>query len=154
MKTIGITRPDAAETLWVLGDQVRMMGEVAGTDLHVVDIIVPPGCGTPPHHHPSIEIFRVAEGEVTFGIFGEGPPRQVTAGPGTVVTVPSGVGHNYFNAGIGPAVMTVVLQRSMVEFFQEAASREAPPPGPPSQDAISRVLAIGARYGVELLPPA
>jgi quercetin dioxygenase-like cupin family protein len=153
-QAIGIVRPEEAETIWVLGDRMRFMGSVAGTDLHVMELLVPPGSGTPPHRHPSIEIFRVTDGEITFGIFGEGPPREVVAGPGSIVTVPSGAGHNYTNRGAAPAGMTVIVQRQMHDFFREIGTAAAPPPGPPPEAAVARVMAVCARHGVEILPPA
>ena len=148
------TTPAEARTLWVLGDQVRFMGQVDGTDLHVLDVVVPPGSGTPPHTHRSPEIFRVSEGEVTFGIFGDGPPRMIVAGPGTVVTVPSNVGHNYQNRGSSPAVMTSILETQMVDFFSEIGSREQPPAGPPAPEAIEAVMAACARHGIRVLEAA
>jgi quercetin dioxygenase-like cupin family protein len=146
-----ITRLDEAETIHVLGDTLRFMGALAGTDLHVLEITVPPGSGTPPHRHASVEIFRVNAGEITFGLFDEGPPRFVTAGPGTVVTVPSGAAHNYTNNGPGRAAMSVVLQASMIAFFRDVGTPAPPPPGPPPAEAIERLLAGCARHGIEIL---
>lgn len=152
--TVTITHPQDAPVAWILGDQVRFMGAVAGSDLHVVEVTIPPGSGTPPHRHDSVEIFRVTEGEVTFGIFEDGPPRMVVAGPGTVVTLPSRVGHNYQNTGDTPAAMTAVLERQMLDFFTEVASTDAPAPGAPSPEVIGRIMAACARHGIEMVAAA
>lgn len=150
---VAIVRPEEAETLWILGDRLRFMGTVAGTDLHAVEVTVPPGSGTPPHRHASIEIFHVTAGEVTFGMFDGGPPRELCGGPGAVVTVASNAAHNYSNRGSINAVMLVVVQQQMHDFFAELGASEAPPPGPPSAEAMTHVVAICARHGVEILPP-
>jgi quercetin dioxygenase-like cupin family protein len=151
--TIRITHAAEAETRWVVRDRIRFMGEVEGTELHVVEVEVPPSSGTPPHVHASPEIFRVLEGEITFGLFEGGPPRHVIAGAGTVVTVPSRVPHNYQNSGGVPARMLVVLERSMAEFFRAVGRVETPPAGPPSAEEIAAVIAACARHGITLLPP-
>jgi quercetin dioxygenase-like cupin family protein len=148
---VAIVRPEEAETVWVLGDRLRFMGTVAGTDLHVVEVTVPPGSGTPPHRHTSIEIFHVTEGEVTFGMFDGGPPSEVRGGAGAVVTVASNAAHNYSNRGSTNAVMLAVVQRQMHDFFAELGASEAPPPGPPSAEAMAHILAVCARHGVEML---
>ena len=72
-------------------DRVRFTGEVAGTELSVLQVEVPPGSGTPPA--PAPEIFRVLTRDETCGRFDDGPPSHVVASAGTVVTVPSPVPH-------------------------------------------------------------
>lgn len=146
-----VTRPEQAEQLWVVRDRVHFMGALDGTELHVLEVEVPPGSGTPPHVHESPEIFRVLSGELTFGRFGAGAPEFTVAGAGTVVTVPSRVPHNYQNASQAPARMLVVLERSMAEFFRDLGRREAPPAGPPSEAEIAEVMAACARHGITLL---
>jgi quercetin dioxygenase-like cupin family protein len=154
--TISIIRDADAETLWVVRDRVRFMGEVAGTDLAVLEVEVPPGSGTPPHRHHSPQIFRVLSGELTFGLFESSPPSQVVAGAGTVVTVPPNVAHNYQNTSAAAANMLVVVQRSMAAFFRALGRREAPRPGPPSDDEIAAVMAACARHDITIIgaPPA
>jgi quercetin dioxygenase-like cupin family protein len=155
--SIQATTPATAPAVWVLGDRLSFMGSLAAPALDVVRVEVPPGSGTPPHRHASVEIFQVLSGEITFGTFAEGqPPQHFVAGPGAVVTVPSGVGHNYGNAGEGPAVMTVVVEPAMTAFFRSVGTATAPPPGPPAPDVLAAVLAACERHGIEMLgtPPA
>jgi quercetin dioxygenase-like cupin family protein len=148
---IHITAPQDAETLWLVRDRLRFMGDLAGTQLSVVEVEVPPGSGTPPHRHASFEIFRVLSGEITFGLFEESPPRQVRAGAGTVVTVPSNLGYNYANMSDAPASMLVVVEHSMRDFFRDLGSAQAPPAGPPSEAEIASVMAACARHGIDML---
>jgi quercetin dioxygenase-like cupin family protein len=152
--SIHVTQPEETTPLWVLGDEIRFTGSLEARDLHVIEVRVPPGSGTPPHRHESIEIFRVTEGEITFGVFGEGPPREIVGRPGTVVTLPSNVGHNYANRSGRPAVMTAVVEGQMRDFFREVGRPTPPPPGPPPAAAIEAVLSICRRRGIEMLAPA
>ena len=149
--TFNITHPQTAESLWVVRDRVRFMGDLVGTELSVVEVDVPPGSGTPPHIHDSPEIFRVLSGEITFGIFQEGSPQQLRAETGTVVTVPSKVPHNYTNTGGGIASMLVVVEQSMAAFFRAIGRTETPPAGPPSDAEIANVLEACARHGIAIL---
>lgn len=153
-KTANVTRPSDAPSVWVIGDQVRFMGDVDGTNLSVVDVTVMPRSGTPPHRHASPEIFHVTEGEVTFGIFGDGPPRMITAGVGTVVTVPSWLGHNYSNQSGKPARFVAVLENEMVAFFKDVGSEVMPPLGPPSDEQVSQIVAACQRHGIQMLKAA
>lgn len=154
--TIGITRHEDAESLWVVRDRIRFMGTVAGTTLGIVEVEVPPGSGTPPHVHESPEIFRVLSGAITFGRFGDGPPSMSTASAGTVVTVPSNVPHNYANQSTEPASMLVVVDQTMIAFFRDLGRPEVPPAAPPSDAEIAEVLAACGRHGISILggPPA
>lgn len=154
--TMHVTRPKEADALWVVRDRVHFMGELDGTDLAVLEVEVPPGSGTPPHVHASPEIFRVLSGELAFGRFSDAQPSEVLAGAGTVVTVPSGLPHNYRNPGPTPASMLVVVERSMRDFFLDVGRPETPPAGPPTDAEIEAMLAACARHGIEILggPPA
>lgn len=150
---ITVTPPEGAETLWVLRDRLRLLGRMPGTGLSLVEVTVPPGSGTPPHRHPSPELFRVEAGTIGFGLFGDGPPREALAGPGTVVSVPPEAAHSYRNAGEGPARMSVLVDERMIAFFRELGRREAPPAAAPDAAEIAEVFAACARHGVTLLPP-
>lgn len=149
--SIRVTHALDADARWVVRDRVRFMGELDGTNLTVLEVEVPPGSGTPPHLHESPEIFRVLDGEITFGLFEVGPPRTVIAGAGTVVTVPSQLPHNYQNSGATPASMLVVVERSMAEFFRDVGRADAPPAGPPSPGEIAAVIGACARHNITLL---
>lgn len=144
------TRDDAPR-FWVMGDELRAMGSLAGTTWHVMDVAVPPGSGTPPHRHASPEIFMVTEGHVSFGVAESGAFRTFTAKPGDVVTVPSGVPHLYRNETSGPARFTVLVDAGMKAFFDAVASPAPPPPGPPSAEQMAEIMAACAAHGIEIL---
>src|SRR5690606_13552604 len=54
-----------------------------------------PGEGPAMHRHPYGEAFVISEGRARFTIDGE----SFEAGPGQIVMVPSGVPHDFVNAG-------------------------------------------------------
>lgn len=143
-----ITHRDDAETLWVLGDRVRFMGALEGTPWSVIEVEVPPGSGTPPHHHPSPEIFTVTDGIITFGQFTGGAPTFHPGAEGTVIHVPAHAPHNYQNRSSNPARMLVVVEHSLIDFFRDVGRVEAPPPGPPSEATLAAVLAACARHDI------
>lgn len=148
---IRIVNPADADTLWVVRDRIRFIGEVPGTELAILEVEVPPGSGTPPHHHASPEIFRVLAGEISFARFAEGAPTWTVAGPGTVVTVPSGAPHGYRNDSAAPASLLVVVERPMVGFFRDLGRKELPPAGPPTDAEIAAVVAACNRHQITLL---
>ena len=87
----------AADTFWVMGDKVAKRGKLEGTEFNVVDVLIPPGSGTPPHTHASPEIFRILEGTVRIWSMVGGTPVETDAVPGDVVTIPAHAPHAYQN---------------------------------------------------------
>lgn len=148
---VGFYPISEAESFWVLGDQVSLRGSLPSLGLHVVDVTVPPGSGVPPHSHASLEIFRVVEGSITFAAIEGGATREREAGAGDVVTVAPHAPHGYRNSSGQPARMTVLLQDQMIGFFKAAAADEAPPAGPPSTEAIARIMKLAAEHGIVML---
>jgi quercetin dioxygenase-like cupin family protein len=147
---IAVERPETAPALWVLGDRVRFMGTMEEKGLHLLDVTIPPGSGTPPHRHASPEAFRVWQGEVTFDFFEGAVSSTVVAGPGSIVTLPAWVGHCYRNKGAAPALMTAIVDGQMVDFFKEVGQPE-PLAGPPSAEMMSHLASACMRHGIEIL---
>lgn len=145
------TTRDNAEALWVVRDEVRFMGEVPEKGLSILEVTVPPGSGTPPHKHESIEIFRVLSGEVTFTLFDTNPPARLVAQTGDVLTLRSYQPHNYANTGSVPAQMIAIVEDSMSRFFRDLGENRVPPAGPPSAEEIGAVMAACQRNGIEVL---
>jgi quercetin dioxygenase-like cupin family protein len=152
--TATVQTRDTAPKLWVVRDRLRYFGKISGSDLNLVEVEIPPGSGTPPHSHASPETFHVLSGEITFTLFDGPAPRQVKAGPGTVVAISSRVPHNYANASDAPAAMTVALDDSMIRFFEDLGRQEAPPSGPPTENEIAEVLAACRRHRIDVMAGA
>ncbi|HZW46249.1 MAG TPA: cupin domain-containing protein [Microvirga sp.] len=148
--SVATHRASSAESFWVVGDRVSLRGQLAGTDLHVVDVEVPPGSGTPPHTHAYAEIFRVLQGTLRIWSLADGVPQEIDAGPGDVITIPAHAPHAYRNAGTTPAVFMAIVNGQAVRFFQAMASSE-PVVGPPGPDVVGRIMALTAEHGVKML---
>lgn len=151
--TAAIHASENASDFWVAGDRVTVRAKLDGTTLNVIDIMVPPGSGTPPHTHRSVEIFRVLEGSLMIWAVIDGVSREHEAGPGDVVTIPSNAPHCYRNASAKPVLFTAIVEDQMVAFFKEAAAKDAPS-GPPAAEMISRILKLAARHQIQLLQAA
>ena len=130
--------PAGADVPVVLGagDEYRFLatGARTGGAYVMIEAIVPPGQGPPPHIQTREEEgFYVLEGTVTFWPDG----KEVVAGPGTLVHVPRGVVHNFKNETDETARMLIWFAPAGIEAMFEAMGREP-----------ERYLEIGAEYGV------
>ncbi|WP_134495241.1 cupin domain-containing protein [Microvirga pakistanensis] len=142
---IDVTTPGDGETLWVVADRIRFLGGLAGSNLELIEVEVPPGSGTPPHSHASPELIYVIEGELTVRHFATGVPPEVTvAGPGTSVRVDPRAPHNYSNDGVDPVRMLVLIEPSMIAFFRDIGTAE-----PPAQPDFARIGAAMQRHGIK-----
>jgi quercetin dioxygenase-like cupin family protein len=145
--------PGEGTALWMLGGlyELKATGEETGGQMTVVEFTIPGGMGPPPHVHDCAEAVYILEGTATYHIDG----RTVEAGPGSFLYFPPGT-EETFEPTSTLRMIAVYSPGGMDKFFTEAAepaaSREVPPPpeGPPD---IERLVAIGARHGLELREP-
>lgn len=79
--TIDVNWPGQGDTLWVVADRIRFLGGLPGSPLHLLEVEVPPGSGTPPHRHPAAEMFYVVSGELTVRQFPALGKRRRWSGP-------------------------------------------------------------------------
>jgi quercetin dioxygenase-like cupin family protein len=132
-----------------------LTGEETGGAFFMSEISVAPGGGTPPHiHRREDEAFRMLEGTLTIQVGGD----TITASAGDCAFLPRGIAHSFKNTGDGYAKALVLitpagLEGFFAEVFEPAVDRSAAPL-PVSEGLISRAVAAGPRYGLELLPPA
>ena len=143
----------AAERLCLGTDEVTVLATSAQTGgaLFAVEVWMPPGGGPPVmHRHDPGEIYYVRDGEFTFYV-GEGSAaRRLTAAAGDVVPLAGGTPHTVRNESNADAVAFVVhAPGAPMERFMRATAALATD-GLPSMDAV---LAIAAKYGIELLGP-
>jgi quercetin dioxygenase-like cupin family protein len=137
-------------------DQIRFLitGEQTGNAFFMAEALVPPGCGTPPHiHRREQETFYMQQGTLTVQVGGE----TLTASPGDLVCLPRGVAHCFQNNGnLDAKFLVVAAPAGLEKFFEEAFYPLADyPDAPPMTEAfLSKVLAAGAKCGLEFLPPA
>jgi quercetin dioxygenase-like cupin family protein len=152
-----IRQTGQGRTIAVVGDVYRFLatGEDTNGKYALMEAIVPPGGGPPPHvHSREEEGFYVLEGELTFLIDGE--TRVATAG--TFANLPVGVPHAFKNESSRPAKMLISVAPTGLEqmFFECGVSlaEGATTALPPTKEEIAKLLAIAPRYGIEIRPPA
>lgn len=143
-------------TIGVVGDVYRFLATGEDTDgrYALLEAIVPPGGGPPPHiHSREEEGFYVLEGEITFQL---GEDRFV-AGAGTFANMPMGSLHSFKNESSKPAKMLIsVAPAGLEKMFLEVGvpvdpgATSAPPP---TREEIEKLLEIAPRYGIEIELP-
>lgn len=126
----------------------------------MLETIVGPGGGVPPHRHPEQEGFYVVEGEVEYGWIrnsGVEAARSAidwsVARAGDSVQIPGYAWHGWRNATSQPARILVTGPGRLGRFFEEAGVSYAGdgPVGPPAPDDLKRVSVVMAKYGHEFL---
>src|SRR5215831_16369736 len=133
MKPI-IRIPQHGRTVSLVGDVYRFLatGEDTNCKYILIEALVSPGGGPPPHvHSREEEGFYILEGEITFTINGE----RVVATPGTFANMPVGTPHSFKNEGGQTARMLLWVAPAGLErmFFEVGVplpdgATTAPPP--------------------------
>ena len=152
----GILRPGEGRTVWVVGDRyvIKVGGEDTGGAFALVDAIVPPGGGPPPHIHTrEDEAFYILEGELRFHLDGQ----DFTAGAGAWITLARGSLHHFRNVGDQPARMLIMVTPAGLErYFLEVGRPVSPEDGEmvaPTPEDIEKLVAAAPKYGLEIRPP-
>ena len=151
-----INSPPKGRTIAVVGDIYRFLatGEDTNGKYAILEALVPPGGGPPPHvHSREEEGFYILEGEITFTIDGE----RVLAKTGTFANMPVGTPHSFKNESSQPAKMLISVTPAGLEemFFEVGVPLEegATTASPPTKDEIERLLAVAPKYGIEIKLP-
>lgn len=143
---------ERARIFHVLGPTVQYLTEPEEDDASpcVMRGTIPGGVVVPMHSHADPETFISVSGEVEGLSVSERGHTWIRIRPGDVFHVPSGARHGFRNSGRAPAVMIAVSTSKLGRFFQEVGTlmrHGAPPPGPPTPEAIQHFLEVSARYG-------
>ena len=146
--TACILRPGEGETFEIgaMGLTVKEAGERTAGQLVIVEMVVPPGAGSPPTHlnRQGPESWYVLEGELDRRVGRE----QGRYGPGSFLMVPAGTPHRFANAGSVPVRFLLTMTPYQLEMLQAIA--QVWTAGPPNLAAITEVF---ARYQTELVEP-
>lgn len=123
--------------------QVRAQETPSGVALHEWEL-GPHKIAAPPHRHEhEDEIFYVLDGEVTLM-----QDDDVTkAGPGSVVVLPRGHFHTFWNEGDVPVRMLVILSPGRLENYFEEAAQLLRPGVPPDMVQLSPLM---QQYGLTM----
>ena len=155
MKPI-IRIPQQGRTVSLVGDVYRFLatGEDTNGKYALIEALVSPGAGPPPHvHSREEEGFYILEGEITFTINGE----RVVATAGMFANMPVGTPHSFKNESNKPAKMLVsVAPAGLEKMFMEIGvplAEGATTALPPTREDIEKLLAVAPKYGIEIRLP-
>jgi quercetin dioxygenase-like cupin family protein len=138
------------ESLWVYDDvdTIKATGVETAGRLALVETLVPPDGGPPPHVHANeSESLYILDGDLEI-LNDEG--RMVGVGPGGFVHFPQGVLHRFRNPTDKMSKILIILTPAGFErFFQEIGEPVVEGrPGPEvTPEYIARANEIGSRYG-------
>lgn len=147
--------PGAGTTTWLLGDTytLKISGAQTGGAFSLLEAVVPPGGGPPPHiHYAEDETFIILEGEIMFST----DAGTIAAPAGTVVHVPKGTKHSYATVGTAPVRMLFLYAPAGMEAMFDEIGTPAQPgvPAPPlSPEDVAKLLSVAAKYNFAVLPP-
>ena len=155
MKPI-IRSSQQGRTVALVGDVYRFLatGEDTNGKYALIEALVGPGGGPPPHvHSREEEGFYILEGEIAFTIDG----KRVVATPGMFANMPVGTPHSFKNETNKPAKMlATVAPAGLEKMFMEIAvplAEGATTALPPTKEDIEKLLAIAPKYGIEIRLP-
>jgi quercetin dioxygenase-like cupin family protein len=161
-RELAIARPDdpALVHLAVVGDTytVLLSGEQTAGRFAMLDMLIPPGGGPPPHRHAFEECFRVLEGSLEIRLR-DLPPVRLAAGESA--NIPANAPHSFRNPEQTPVrlLCTVApsgLETFFAEFGDPVPTRTSPPPrlsDAERRERLQRAIVKAPDYGMEILPP-
>ena len=145
--------------LGIVGDTytILLTGQDTAGRYCLIDMLVPPGGGPPPHRHDFEEMFTLLQGEVDL-IF-RGAKSSLRAGE--TVNIPANAPHQFHNLTGRPArLLCLCSPAGQDEFFKAVGMslkhRTTPPPklDQTAQAAFRKKAGkLAAKYRTELLPP-
>jgi len=160
-RELAIARPEdlALVHLAVVGDTytVLLSGEQTAGRFAMLDMLIPPGGGPPPHRHDFEECFQVLEGSLEVHVR-DLPPVRLEAGESA--NVPANAPHTFRNAARVPArLLCTVAPSGREEYFAEfgdpVPTRTSPAPqlsDAERQEWLRRAMENAPEYGMEILP--
>ena len=152
--SVVVRRPGEGQAWWMLGGlyEVKVSSEESNGALTLLEMTIPPEGAPPPHTHPGAEDVYVLEGTLRYHIGDE----VYEGSPGSHFHIPAGVLER-FEPISTVRILVLYTPGGIDRFFAEAgepaATRTLPPP-PSAPPDIERLIAIGARHGMLLKPPA
>jgi quercetin dioxygenase-like cupin family protein len=157
-----VARPNDDPTLphfGVVGDTytILLTGKDTAGRYCLIDMVVPPGGGPPPHRHDFEEMFTVLEGEIEVAFRG----AKSVLRAGETANIPANAPHQFRNASGRPArLLCLCSPAGQEEFFTSVgiplATRATPAPklDQTAQAALKeKAESLAARYRTEFLKP-
>jgi quercetin dioxygenase-like cupin family protein len=157
--TVADRQDPAAPHVAVVGDvyTILVSGAQTGGRYCLIDMIVAPGGGPPPHRHDFEEMFTILEGELEFTFRG----KVVKVGAGSTLNIPANAPHAFRNSSRASAhLLCLAAPAGLDEFFlrvgDRVASRDSPPPNlnqAERAERIKRAKELAPKFRTELLIP-
>jgi quercetin dioxygenase-like cupin family protein len=160
-RELAVARPEdpALVHLAVVGDTYTVLfsGEQTAGRFAMLDMLIPPGGGPPPHRHDFEECFRVLDGSLEVHVR-DLPPVRLEAGESA--NIPANAPHSFRNVAQVPArlLCTVApsgLEKYFAEFGDPVPTRTSPAPqlsDAERHERLQRAIATAPEYGMEILP--
>jgi quercetin dioxygenase-like cupin family protein len=157
-----IARPENPDLqhLAVVGDTytVLVSGEQTGGRFAMLEMLIPPGGGPPPHRHDFEECFRVLEGSLEVRVR-DLPPIHLEEGD--TANIPANAPHSFRNpAQVSARLLCTAVPAGLEKFFAEfgdpVPTRTSPAPvlsDAEREERLRRAMETAPRYGMEILPP-
>ena len=151
---------EALVHLAVVGDTytVLLSGEQTDGRFAMLDMLIPPGGGPPPHRHNFEECFRVLAGSIEVQLR-DLPPMRLQAGDS--VNIPANAPHAFRNTAdtVARLLCTVApagLESFFAEFGDPVPTRTSQAPelsDVERRNRLQRAAAKAPDYGIEMLAP-
>jgi mannose-6-phosphate isomerase-like protein (cupin superfamily) len=142
-------------SFWVLGDlyTFKVAGKQTNGAFTVVDQIIQPQSGPPPHvHHREDEAFYVLEGRFSF-LCGD---KQRVFEAGSFVYVPKGTLHTFKNIEEQQGrLLVTITPAGLEEFFYAIGTPAVNQTPPPALDpgVIEKVMQLAKDYQMDIVLP-
>jgi len=148
----GRGRQSLKDSAWYTGWLLTFLatGDDTGGRFTLIEAITRKGNTPRPHiHHREDESFYILEGEITATV----GSQIIKASPGTMIFAPRGVVHS-FEIHTQQLRMLILLTPAGLEGYIRECSVPAPaltlpPPAEIPYADFEKLLAVGARYGIE-----
>jgi mannose-6-phosphate isomerase-like protein (cupin superfamily) len=164
--TDGLVLPSGAgRVIQVAAGMTLKVGAERSRNWSLFDAEVPAGFDVGAHVHGAAEeLFYILQGELDLLAFeprvrtggdwraweSASGARVVRGGPGSVMFVPAGCPHAFFNPGPAPVRMLFQVSPPGHEHYLEELAELLARPGPPDQTAIAE---LRARHDIQQLTP-
>ena len=147
-----LARQGEGEPIWFNGSLITV--KISSMDTNnayvLVETLGRAGNVTPLHIDPTVETFRVLEGELLFHI--DGHEERLAAGD--AIVIPQGIPHALMVTSSTARTLVFNAPGGHDRFFRAAGTPglagELPPPGPPD---FERMRAAAAQYGIKIVGP-
>jgi quercetin dioxygenase-like cupin family protein len=131
---------------------ILVSGEQTGGRYCLIDMLVPPRGGPPPHRHDFEEMFTILGGEIEL-VF-RGAAKRASAG--STVNIPANAPHSFKNTSVKPARLLYMCTPAGLEEIFMAVGDPVDGRTPELSNAerverIRRAKALSAKYRTELL---